>query len=63
MTDKEILDEVYNRLKESDDPQEFFNNWRHEVISFIEQEWQRQDELELNDKIRETDNNFIGGEI
>ena len=50
MTDREILDEVYSRLKGSDDPQGFFNNWRHEVISFIEEEWQRRDEKELVDQ-------------
>tara|TARA_Y100001938_G_scaffold148347_1_gene231769 strand:+ start:572 stop:757 length:186 start_codon:yes stop_codon:yes gene_type:complete len=61
MTDKEILDEVYNRICNM---LEANNNTTGRALkSFIEQEWQRQDELELNDKIRKTDNNFIGGEI
>ena len=50
MTDKEILDEVYRRLNESDDPQGFFNNWRRNQINFIEEEWQKRDEKELVDQ-------------
>tara|TARA_Y100000310_G_C20243421_1_gene605695 strand:- start:72 stop:404 length:333 start_codon:yes stop_codon:yes gene_type:complete len=45
MTDKEILEEVYRRLKESDDPHGWKTNpLKDGVTSFIEQEWQRQDD-------------------
>ena len=45
MTDKEILDEVYRRLKESDDPHGWKTNpLKDGVTSFIEREWQKADE-------------------
>mgnify|MGYP000452829544 CR=1 FL=1 len=45
MTDKEILDEVYRRLKYSDDPHGYKTNpLRDGVTSFIEREWQKADE-------------------
>ena len=47
MNDKEILDKVYRQLKESDDPQGFFYNWRNGITDFIEKEWQRRDEEEM----------------
>jgi len=51
MTDKEILEEVYRRLKESDDPHGWKTNpLKDGVTSFIEQEWQKQDEQELVDQ-------------
>jgi len=38
MTDKEILDEVYNKLREAQP--------YSDMIDFIEREWQRRDELD-----------------
>ena len=49
MTDKEILDEVYRRLK-GDDPHGWKTNPINGVRSFIEQEWQKRDEQELVDQ-------------
>ena len=47
MTDKQILEEVYRRLKESDDPHGWKTNpLKDGVTSFIEQEWQKQDEAQ-----------------
>ena len=44
MTDREILEEVYRRLKESDDPHGWKTNpLKDGVTSFIEREWQKQD--------------------
>ena len=49
MTDKQILEEVYRRLKESDDPHGWKTNpLKDGVTSFIEQEWQKQDEAQSN---------------
>ena len=42
MTDKEILEEVYRRLKENVQDRAIYR--RGDITSFIEQEWQRQDE-------------------
>ena len=45
MTDKQILEEVYRRLKESDDPHGWKTNpLKDGVTSFIEQEWQKHDD-------------------
>ena len=47
MTDREILDEIYNRLcnmLEAND-----NGTGRALKSFIEQEWQRRDEEEMDD--------------
>jgi hypothetical protein len=45
MTDREILQEVYRRLKESDDPHGYKTNpLKDGITSFIEREWQREDE-------------------
>ena len=49
MTDTEILDEVYRRLK-GDDPHGWKTNPINGVRSFIEQEWQKRDEQELVDQ-------------
>ena len=47
MTDREILREVYRRLKESDDPHGWKTNpLKDGVTSFIEREWQKQDDME-----------------
>ena len=50
VTDREILEEVYRRLKESDDPHGWKTNPINGVRSFIEQEWQKRDEQELVDQ-------------
>ena len=51
MTDKQILDEVYRRLKEPDDPHGWKTNpLKNGVTSFIEQEWQKADDQELVDQ-------------
>lgn len=47
MTDKEILDEVYNMLREGDQAG-IGGYWA--VASFIEQEWQKRDEEELREQ-------------
>ena len=45
MTDSEILQEVYRRLKESDDPHGYKTNpLKDGVRSFIEREWQKEDD-------------------
>ncbi|MAH46837.1 hypothetical protein CMI37_13490 [Candidatus Pacearchaeota archaeon] len=47
MTDKEILDEVYRRLK-GDDPHGYKTNpLKDGVRSFIEREWQKRDEASV----------------
>ena len=45
MTDKQILDEVYRRL--IDEKQKYNTALPSPIISFIEQEWQKHDELEV----------------
>ena len=45
MTDKEILEEVYRRLKETTSNGFEVNSFTA-VTSFIEQEWQKRDDLE-----------------
>ena len=49
MTNKEILEEVYRRLKETTDNGFEVHNFTI-VTSFIEQEWQKQDDQELLDQ-------------
>ena len=50
MNDREILQEVYRRLK-GDDPHGWKTNpLKDGVRSFIEQEWQKQDDQELVDQ-------------
>ena len=44
MTDNEILDEVYRRL--IDEMQKYRTVLPSPIISFIEQEWQKRDELD-----------------
>jgi hypothetical protein len=44
MTDKEILDEVYRRLV--DEKRKYKTVLPSPIISFIEQEWQKADELD-----------------
>ena len=53
MNDTQILREVYRRLKESDDPHGWKTNpLKDGVTSFIEREWQREDEIKAKlDKI------------
>ena len=49
MTDKEILGEVYTRLlKERENYRSQVQGWLvgDPIINFIEQEWQRQDEID-----------------
>ena len=46
MTDKEILEEVYRRLNGPDPHGWKTNPLKDGVTSFIEQEWQKRDELE-----------------
>ena len=46
MTDKEILTEVYNRLREGKD----LIGGYAVIVDFIEQEWQRRDEEEYSDQ-------------
>ena len=53
MTDKEILSEVYARLlKERENYRSQIQGWLvgDPIISFIEQEWQKQDEQGLVDQ-------------
>jgi len=48
MTDKEILEEVYIRLKDAVNDRAIYR--RSDIISFIEEEWQKRDEQELVDQ-------------
>jgi hypothetical protein len=52
MNDKQVLDEVYNRLCFIDDNFKGMDNSPeiHSVRSFIEQEWQKRDEQELREQ-------------
>ena len=45
MTDKAILDYVYREL--------LAGRVHQEIISFIEQEWQKRDELELDEQLHD----------
>jgi hypothetical protein len=61
MTDEEILDEVYQMLVEKECG---FSSEMRKVQSFIEQEWQKQDDNELsNEQRKKRNDSFIGGEI
>jgi len=51
MTDKQILEEVYRRLKETTDNGFEVHNFTS-VTSFIEQEWQKEDE-ELDEELHD----------
>jgi hypothetical protein len=48
MTDKQILEEIYIRLKDTVNNRDIYR--RSDIISFIEQEWQKADDQELVDQ-------------
>ena len=53
MTDKEILDEVYQRLvviKQMAKGVKKIDSCLREAVSFVEQEWQKRDEKEIVDQ-------------
>ena len=62
MTDRQILEEVYRRLKESDDPHGWKTNpIKDGITSFIEQEWQKRDEAaEAADEVMEAATEIFG---